>query len=69
MNNIAELTTGLRTKEVWRGTRPQIATRLHPQLVQVLKKISKRNKWPMSVVLDEVIYHGLKASGEIDEGF
>ena len=50
-------------RNVWRGKRSKLTLSLHPDIVDVIRHISKEQMLPMSVVADEVMYQGLKEMG------
>ena len=41
-------------RQVWRGKRPKLTLSLHPDIVDVIRHVSKEELIPMSVVVDEV---------------
>ena len=50
-------------RNVWRGKRSKLTLSLHPDIVDVIRHISKEQMLPMSVVADESMYQGLKEMG------
>ena len=50
-------------RNVWRGKRSKLTLSLHPDIVDVIRHVSKEQMLPMSVVADEVMYQGLKEMG------
>lgn len=50
-------------RHVWRGKRPKLTLSLHPDIVDVVRHVSKEKMLPMSVVADEAMYQGLKQMG------
>ena len=40
--------------------RPKLTLSLHPDIVDVVRHVSKEKMLPMSVVADEAMYQGLK---------
>ena len=50
-------------RNVWRGKRPKLTLSLHPDIVDVIRHVSKEQMLPMSVVADEAMYQGLKEMG------
>ena len=52
-------------RQVWRGLRPSLSTRVHPDILQLLQEVAVENNWPLSVATDEVLYAGSKKLGKI----
>ena len=50
-------------RNVWRGKRSKLTLSLHPDIVDVIRHISKEQMLQMSVVADEAMYQGLKEMG------
>ena len=50
-------------RNVWRGKRSKLTLSLHPDIVDVIRHVSKEQMLPMSVVADEAMYQGLKEMG------
>ena len=51
------------TRHVWREKRHKLTLSLHPDIVDVVRHVSKEKMLPMSVVADEAMYLGLKQMG------
>jgi len=58
-------TTTQLERQVWRGQRPSLSTRVHPDILQLLQEVAVENNWPLSVATDEVLYAGFKKLGKI----
>ena len=50
-------------RNVWRGKRSKLTLSLHPDIVDVIRHVSKEQMLPMSVVAVEAMYQGLKEMG------
>ena len=51
------------TRNVWREKRKKLTITIHSDLENIVRQISKEKSLPMSVVIDEVLFEGLKKIG------
>ena len=56
----------LQTK-VWRGNRPHLSVRIHPDLMDLLRNLAKSEKLSLSQSADEILYRGFVAEGMLSE--
>ena len=47
-------------RNVWREKRKKLTMTIHLDLENIIRQISKEKNLPMSVVIDEVLFEGLK---------
>ena len=52
-------------RQVWSWKKPKLTLSLDPDIVDVIRHVSKEELIPMSVVADEVLFQGLKKMGLI----
>jgi len=53
-------------RNVWREKRKKLTMTIHLDLENIIRQISKEKNLPMSVVIDEVLFEGLKKIGWIN---
>jgi len=53
--------------KVWRGRRPHLSVRIHPDLMMTLRQIARREQLSLSQAADEMLYRGMLDAGVLEE--
>ena len=53
--------------KVWRGKRPHLSVRVHPDLMTALRRVARRERLSLSQCTYEMLYRGMVDAGVLEE--
>ena len=61
------MSTALVQPEVFRENRRHLSVTIHSDIMQMMRKLAKQQRWSLSRTLDELLLRGLRSVGYLPE--